>query len=137
MPVSSSWTIRDPHQSGDVGRSDRRRADLHHVGSDHVERGGEGAGRPQQIGRGHPAGLGGAGAGGTRRVQHVNVDGHEDRSGADQRDRLGHHVADPALGHVVHEQRGDAALALPGEHLLTGPVAAQADLDVARHVHVP
>ncbi len=48
-----------------------------------------------------------------------------------------HHGADPELADVVHEEARDPALGLPGELGLAGPVAAQADLDVAHRVDLP
>ena len=56
--------------------------------------------------------------------------------GADDLDRALHHLGDPQLAHVVHEEARDAVLGLPGELGLAGPVAAQADLDIPARVDV-
>src|ERR1700759_615802 len=113
-----------PHQRGDVGRSDRSRAYLDYVRADDVERRGAGAHGPQQICRGHASWFGRPGPRREGRVEHVDGDGDEHRAGAGHGDRLGNDVSEAAARHVVHEDRGDAALALPREHLRTWPVAA-------------
>ena len=82
-----------------------------------------------------PPGSGVSGPRGDRRVEHVDIDREEDRAAADGADRAPHDLLDAERANVVHEQRGDALLALPGELALTGPVAAQSDLHVAGGVH--
>src|SRR4029079_19103850 len=47
------------------------------------------------------------------------------------------HLPNPELANFVHEEAGDAVLLLPCEFLWARPVAAQADLDVARRIDVP
>src|SRR6266496_6707641 len=83
------------------------------------------------LGARHPAGLLSPGPGRKGGIENVDVDGHVGRPGADHPDRPLEHRRDPELPHVVHEEAGDPALLLPGELLRAGPVAAQADLDVA------
>ena len=97
-------------------------------------RDGDLAAGPEQVGALHPAGLGRAGAGRVGRIEHVHVDAQEDRPGADDIERAADDLLDPEPPHVVHEEARDPALVLPGELLLAGPVAAQADLDVAARV---
>ena len=127
--------VRD--QRGDVGRADLRRRDLDHVHPAQLDPRADLAAGPQQVDRRHPARLRRAGAGRERRVEHVDVHAQEHRAVADdRRARATTTVADAELAHVVHEQARDAALALPGELGLPRPVAAQADLDVARRVDV-
>src|SRR6202035_1608399 len=75
--------------------------DLHDVGADQVERG-EGAERGQQFPAGQAAGLGGAGAGRVRRVEHVDVDRDVHRP-----------LADPG-GDPLHETRHAEVLDLGG-----------------------
>ena len=59
-----------------------------------------------------------------------------DRPGADPLERPLEHGLDPELPDVAHEEARDPALGLPGEDVRLGPVAAQADLDVAGRVDV-
>src|SRR5215207_1039447 len=92
---------------------------------------------PQQVGAGHAPRLRGAGTGRERRVEDVDVDRGERRSGPNRMDRFGKHVGDAAVQNLAHAQGSDPALVLPGELLLTGPVTAQADLDVAVSGDVP
>ena len=90
----------------------------------------------QQVAGRHPARLGRPGAGRERRVEHVDVDRQEHRPAPDRRDRVGDDGADAAVADVVHEVGDDPVPLLPGELLGAGPVAAQADLHVARRVDV-
>ena len=122
-------------QRRDVGRADHRRDHLDHVRAHQLEPGGHLAAGRQQLEQRHAAGLGRAGARREGRVEHVDVHGQERRSRPDALDRLRHHGLDPALADVVHEEARDAALGLPGEDVLAGPVAAQPDLDVALRRH--
>ena len=92
---------------------------------------------PEQIGARHSARLGRAGAGRERRIEHVDVDREERGHVAHDRDRLLDDGADAHVSDVVHEEARDPVLGLPGELVLARPVAAQADLDVARAVDVP
>ena len=78
-----------------------------------------------------PPGSGVPVPGRDRRVEHVDVDRQEHRARADDPGGAADRVLDAERRDVVHEQRRDPLLALPGELLLARPVAAQADLDVA------
>ena len=126
---SAPLAERDPGQRS-RGRSARRRARSRRPsrsrdGSTSTtsaptssSRDGDLAAGPEQVGRGHPAGLGRPGAGRERRVEHVDVDGQE--GGARRRParaRARHDLADPELADVVHEEARDPALGLPGEHV--------------------
>ena len=70
-------------------------------------------------------------------VEHVDVDRQVDRPGPDGGDRARDDLADAEVADVVGEQARDPVLGLPGELLLAGPVAAQADLGVAGAVELP
>ena len=94
------------------------------------------AARPQQIRRGHAAGLGGAGPGREGRVEHVDVHREEGRALAGGLDGALDRLVDALLADLVHEDRCDPLLGLPGELLLPGPVAAQPDLGVALRIDV-
>jgi hypothetical protein len=124
------------HQRGDVGPADHRRQHLDHVRADQVEPAGEGPAGPQQVGGRHATRLGRAGAGSEGGVKHVHVNGQQHRAWADDGDGPLDDLLDAAVAHVVGEERCDPALALPGELLLARPVAAQADLHVARRIDV-
>ena len=92
--------------------------------------------RPEQIRGRHAAGLRRPGARCERGVEDVDVHGEEHRPVADRCDRSLDDLADSEVAHVVHEVRGDAVLALPGELRFSRPVAAQPDLDVSACVDV-
>ena len=68
------------------------------------------------------------------RVEHVDVHGQVGGAGAHRAQGARDDLPDPEVANLVHEQARDAALCLPGEFVLPGPVAAQADLRVARRV---
>ncbi len=55
---------------------------------------------------------------------------------ADPLERIRDDGPDPTVAYVVHEEARDAALALPTELLLAGPIAAEPDLDVPGRVDV-
>jgi hypothetical protein len=86
------------------------RQHLDDVGARRDRRGLRSRDRPEQVGRGHAARLGRAGAGRERRIEHVDVDRHEHRPLADVRERPRHDLADPEVAHVVHEEARDPAL---------------------------
>ena len=125
-------------ERGHVGRADRGRQHLDDVGADEVAPSGDlAAAGTQQVAGGHPARLGRARPGRERGVEHVDVDGQERRAVADDLERALDDRVDPELADVVHEERRDPALGLPGELVGPGPVAAEADLDVPLRVDVP
>jgi hypothetical protein len=68
------------------------------------------------------------------RVENIDVDGEEDRPGADELDARTHDLANAEIPEVVHEEARDPALRLPDELGLPRPVAAQTDLDIATEV---
>ena len=103
---------------------------------DEVEPGTKRARGPKEVTGRHAARLRRAGARGKGRVEHVDVDRQERRAGAHDLDGASDHLAYAQLAHVVHEEARDAVLGLPGELGFSGPVAAQADLDVAAGVEV-
>ena len=90
----------------------------------------------QQFGARHPARLGRPGPGREGGVEDVDVDREVDRPGPHRGDGPLDGRLDADLADVVHEDALDPLLALPGELLLAGPVAAEADLDVAAGVDV-
>lgn len=67
-------------------------------------------------------------------VENVDVNGEEDRPGADELDAPTHDLANAEIPEVVHEEARDSALRLPDELGLPRPVAAQTDLDIATGV---
>ena len=136
IPVRISRTIRSPTSAVTSVEPMRRRQHLDHVRADEVQPLGARAARPEQVGRRHPARLGGAGAGREGGVEHVDVDRQERRAVADDGQRALERRRDPLRAHLVHRDRGDALLLLPRELLGAGPVPAQADLGVAARVDV-
>src|SRR5215207_6899751 len=124
------------HERRRVRRADAARDHLDDVRADELELGGDRAHPEQQLARGHPAGLRGAGAGDERRVEHVDVDGQVGGPRPDGRDRAPDDLADAEVADVVREQARDPALCLPRELPLPRPVAAQADLRVAPRVEL-
>ena len=106
------------------------RRDLDHVDARDGQLAADPADGVQQLPRGQPAGLGGAGAGGVARVADVDVDREEDRVAVVEGDleglveaRLQAALAD--LGHLVGPH---VLLGHPPERLRAGPVAAQPHL---------
>ena len=100
--------------------------------ADEVDARGDLAHRPEEVDRRHAARLRRPGARRERRVEHVDVDRQVDRPLPDVRERSLDDLADAEVADVVHEERRDPALALPLELGRPRPVAAQADLRVAR-----
>jgi hypothetical protein len=120
------------HERGDVRRPDSRRDHLDDVGRRQVDARGDLAHGPEEIDGRHSARLRRSRPRRERRVEHVDVDGQVDGPLPDVRERALDHLADPELPDVVHEERRNPAFALPPEFGRPGPVAAEADLRVAR-----
>ena len=93
---------------------------------------------PEQVGGGEPAGLGRPGAGREGRVEDVDVDREERRPLADDLDRLVRRPRSmPSLRTSCAKKLVIPCSACHANSRSPGPVAAQADLDVARRVDRP
>src|SRR4029077_3189554 len=101
---------------------DRGGDDLDDVHADEVEPRRELARCPQEVPGGHASRLGGPGPGCERGIEHVDVDGEEDRTFSDGGTGALDDLADAELADVMHEERGDPVLVLPCELGLARPV---------------